>query len=231
MIWSTFYCSQCLSLCSADGLESDSNDESTQEIDIEKWSKSPEIIGCFKCQEIKDDGYMLPRSVIWSVLNSSQTILFLCLLSAIYWSIILSIFIINSRIYCFYFHFIYICLSICGNSYLGLSNSHLFVLREVSPNKSLARIVAKRPLEMIVQITSKRRCPDLITFKYGHNNEGTEPTVVAKDHLLIPKPYDVTRLIKQQVIRILDGETSSGSTSSSKASMIWKLFKQKLFIN
>ncbi|CAG2163218.1 unnamed protein product [Oppiella nova] len=145
------------------GLESDSNDESAQEIDIEKWSKSPEIIGCFKCQEIKDDGHMCP-------------------------------------------------------SYLGLSNSHLFVLREMSHNKSLAKIMAKRPLEMIVQITSKRRCPDLITFKYGHTIEGGEPNVVAKDHLLIPKPYDITRLIKQQVIRILDGETSSGSNSSSKAS-------------
>ena len=59
------------------------------------------------------------------------------------------------------------------------------------------------------------------------NNEGVEPTVVAEDHLLIPKPYDVTRLIKQQVIRILDGETSSGSTSSSKASN--NLAKQIMF--
>lgn len=47
-----------------DDLGSDSNDESAQEIDIEKWSKSPEIIGCFKCQEIKSDGSMCPRSVL-----------------------------------------------------------------------------------------------------------------------------------------------------------------------
>ncbi|XP_054169013.1 TBC1 domain family member 23-like [Oppia nitens] len=174
----------------SDGLDTDSNDDEEssssqlqQEIDIEKWSKSPDIIGCFKCQEIKDDGYM------------------------------------------------------CA-SYLALSHTHLYVLRELSHNKRLVKIMAKRPLEMIVQITSKRRCPDLITFKYGHTVEGGgEPNVVAKDHLLIPKPYDVTRLIKQQVVKILDdiggngsgsggsggggsgggggGESSSGSTTSS----------------
>lgn len=53
-------------ILSLDGLDSDTNDESAQEIDIEMWSKSPEVIGCFQCQEIKDDGYMCPRSPLLS---------------------------------------------------------------------------------------------------------------------------------------------------------------------
>lgn len=64
-----------------------------------------------------------------------------------------------------------------------------------------------------MQITSKRRCPDLITFKYGQTDEGSEtPTIMASDLLLIPKPYDVTRLVKQQVVRVLDGDSSANGT-------------------
>ncbi|CAG2115024.1 unnamed protein product [Medioppia subpectinata] len=99
------------------GLESDSNDESLQEIDVEKWSKSPEIIGCFKCQEIKDDGHM------------------------------------------------------CA-SYLALSNTHLFVLRELSHNKNLAKIMAKRPLEMIYQI---KQIPDVFNAqRFWHTTQHYE---------------------------------------------------------
>ncbi|RWS27081.1 TBC1 domain family member 23-like protein [Leptotrombidium deliense] len=145
-----------------DGFESD-DEERNPEIDVESWCKRDEVISCFKCQEIKDDGHMCP-------------------------------------------------------SYLILTKSHLFILREIPHNKGFAKIMKKRPLEMVVQITSKRKCPNLITFKYGQSNEGEEgPSIMATDLLLIPKPYEVTRLVKQQVIRVLDGDPcSSGVESESK---------------
>ncbi|KAI1278463.1 TBC1 domain family member 23 [Halotydeus destructor] len=102
-------------------------------------------------------------------------------------------------------------------SYMILTETHIYVLKELSHNKGWAKIVAKRPLSMIVQITSKRRCPDLITFKYGQESgDATDtPTVMATDMLLIPKPYDVTRLVKQQVIRVLDGEAEEAGIPPS----------------
>ena len=94
-----------------------------------------------------------------------------------------------------------------------LTATHIYILKELAHNKGWARVTAKRPLQMIVQITSKCRCPDLITFKYGQESgvEGEPPTIMATDLLLIPKPYDVTRLVKQQVIRVLDGDANNGS--------------------
>ena len=94
-----------------------------------------------------------------------------------------------------------------------LTSTHIYILKELAHNKGWAKVIAKRPLQMIVQITSKRRCPDLITFKYGQESgvEGEPPTIMATDLLLIPKPYDVTRLVKQQVIRVLDGDTNNGT--------------------
>lgn len=76
--------------------------------------------------------------------------------------------------------------------------------------------MAKRPLEMIVQITSKRRVPEIITFKYGETNEnsGSGPNIIATDCLIFQKPYEVTRLVKQQVIKVLDGAASDSTEKS-----------------
>lgn len=64
---------------------------------------------------------------------------------------------------------------------------------------------------MIVQITSKRKVPEVITFKYGETNETSPdsgPNIIATDSLYFQKPYNVTRLVKQQVIKVLDGNVS-----------------------
>ncbi|RWS06238.1 TBC1 domain family member 23-like protein [Dinothrombium tinctorium] len=141
------------------GFESE-DEERNPEIDVESWCKRDEVISCFKCQELKDDGHMYP-------------------------------------------------------SYLILTKTHLLILREIPHNKGFAKLMKKRPLELVVQITSKRKCPNLITFKYGQSNEGEEgPSIMATDLLLIPKPYDVTRLVKQQVIKVLDGDPNSTNINS-----------------
>lgn len=83
----------------------------------------------------------------------------------------------------------------------------MYILREARSKKGWGKIVAKRPLEMIVQITSKKKVPEIITFKYGETNENTDfgPNIIATDCLVFQKPYEVTRLVKQQVIKVLDG--------------------------
>lgn len=91
------------------------------------------------------------------------------------------------------------------DSWFLLTESNIYILKELKSRKGYARIVAKRPLEMIVQITSKKKIPNLITFKYGETSEsGTGPNIIATDCLLFSKPYEVTRIVKSQVIKVLD---------------------------
>jgi TBC1 domain family member 23 (HCV non-structural protein 4A- transactivated protein 1). len=99
-----------------------------------------------------------------------------------------------------------------------LNKTHLFVLREIPHNKGYAKVISKRPLEMIVQITSKRKIPNLITIKYGQTNPGSEsgPQIVALDRLKFPEPYHVTRLVKQQVIKALSCEDETGTGESEQ---------------
>ena len=103
-----------------------------------------------------------------------------------------------------------------SGSFLLLTQTHIYIVRESRSKKGCGTIVAKRPLEMIVQITSKRKLPDIITFKYGETNEASDsgPNIIATDCLVFQKPYEVTRLVKQQVIKVLDGLTTDSTEGS-----------------
>lgn len=109
------------------------------------------------------------------------------------------------------FNFSFFPLSFC--SFLLLTATYIYIVREARSKKGWGKIVAKRPLEMIVQITSKRKVPEIITFKYGETNENSDsgPNIIATDCLIFQKPYEVTRLVKQQVIKVLDGVASDSA--------------------
>lgn len=150
---------------------------------------------------------------------------------------------------------LYKCAQIKGNikypGYIALTKTHLWILREIPHNKGFASIAAKRPIDMIVQITSKRRQPDFIIFRYGHANspknstegghfsqdrldshqkdvEGvskpskSSPTIIASDHLHIPQAFDVIRLVKHEIVRIMDEssrenkQTNPGTVTGKK---------------
>uniref|UniRef100_A0A6G1S703 TBC1 domain family member 23 n=1 Tax=Aceria tosichella TaxID=561515 RepID=A0A6G1S703_9ACAR len=171
---------------------------------------------------------------------------------------------------------IYKCAQIKGTlkypGYIGLNRTHLWILRGIPHNKGFASIAAKRPLDMIVQITSKRRQPDFIIFRYGYANSGNKstsaspesqspdlpvkghqatenkesdpandkttnqsnsnddsassaiikpaahkglPTIIASDHLHIPEAFEVIRLIKREIVRIMDESSRKTSCCSS----------------
>ncbi|GFN99365.1 TBC1 domain family member 23 [Plakobranchus ocellatus] len=88
-------------------------------------------------------------------------------------------------------------------SYLLVTASHLYVLREIPSRKGMAHIQARRALSSIVKITSKKRQPELITFKYGtHEEDGFHVTDMHRFY--IPTASDATRVIKQQIMKVLD---------------------------
>ncbi|GIY19293.1 TBC1 domain family member 23 [Caerostris darwini] len=82
--------------------------------------------------------------------------------------------------------------------HLIVTEKHLYILRTNRQRKGYAHIVATRPLSSIVKITSKRKCPEWITFAYGHIEEDGI-IVQSRDHLFIPKAGDATSLIKYRI--------------------------------
>ncbi|XP_065342943.1 TBC1 domain family member 23 isoform X2 [Cloeon dipterum] len=92
-------------------------------------------------------------------------------------------------------------------SYLIVTSSHIYVLREIQGKKGLANIAVRRPVSSIVRITSKKKHPDLITFKYGIS-EGDKPVISDMDRFLIPEAAEATKVISQQIMKQLNASSA-----------------------
>ncbi|KAK6640464.1 hypothetical protein RUM44_012158 [Polyplax serrata] len=84
-------------------------------------------------------------------------------------------------------------------SYLLINESHLIVLRELSKRKGCALLVVKRPLSSIAQITSRKKYPNLITFKYG-KTDGEDSVIYDMDRLIIAKANEAIGIISKQIL-------------------------------
>ncbi|XP_026050045.1 TBC1 domain family member 23 isoform X1 [Maylandia zebra] len=93
-------------------------------------------------------------------------------------------------------------------SHLLITATHMYCLREIATRKGFAYIQSRQALNSVVKITSKKKHPELITFKFGTNNSaGVEISVV--ERYLIPNAGDATKVIKQQIMKVLDALESS----------------------
>lgn len=59
-------------------------------------------------------------------------------------------------------------------------------------------------LGSILKITSKKRHPEFITFKYGSNNPEAGIAITAIDRFIIAKAGEATKFIKQQIMKVLE---------------------------
>uniref|UniRef100_A0A1A8INW2 TBC1 domain family member 23 n=2 Tax=Nothobranchius kuhntae TaxID=321403 RepID=A0A1A8INW2_NOTKU len=93
-------------------------------------------------------------------------------------------------------------------SHLLITATHMYCLREIASRKGFAYIQSRQALSSVVKITSKKKHPELITFKFGSNNSaGVE--ISAVERYLIPNAGDATKVIKQQIMKVLDALESS----------------------
>ncbi|KAK6485420.1 TBC1 domain family member 23-like isoform X1 [Huso huso] len=88
-------------------------------------------------------------------------------------------------------------------SHLLVTGTHMYCLREIASRKGFTYIQSRQALNSVVKITSKKKHPELITFKFGNSNSsGVE--VLAVERYLIPNAGDATKAIKQQIMKVLD---------------------------
>ncbi|XP_047119746.1 TBC1 domain family member 23 [Schistocerca piceifrons] len=92
-------------------------------------------------------------------------------------------------------------------SHLLVTDSHIYVLRDIPERKGLAHIAVRRPLSAIVKITSKKKHPEVITFKYGVP-EGDGLIISDMDKFYIPNASEATKLISHQILKHLKSKES-----------------------
>lgn len=79
----------------------------------------------------------------------------------------------------------------------------MYCLREIPSRKGFAYIQSRQALTSMVKITSKKKHPELITFKFGNSNV-SPVEILAVERYLIPNAGDATKAIKQQIMKVLD---------------------------
>jgi len=90
------------------------------------------------------------------------------------------------------------------SSYLLITQTHLYVLREVEDHSGMGRLSVHRLLSSIFKITSKKRQPEFITFRYGVL-QGDQTVITDADCFIIPQAGDAVKLVKQQIFTITEG--------------------------
>lgn len=88
-------------------------------------------------------------------------------------------------------------------SYILLTDVQMFILREIPKRDGWAFIQNRHHLTSVVKITSKRRHPDLITFKYG-TSDGETIEVTETERYVIPNAKKATQKIKDRILKLVD---------------------------
>ncbi|XP_034242667.1 TBC1 domain family member 23 isoform X1 [Thrips palmi] len=88
------------------------------------------------------------------------------------------------------------------DSILALSESFMYVLRLVPGRKGHAQVVARRSLSSVVKITSRRKHPNMITFKYGVSQDD-DLVISDMDRLLIPNSTEAMKTVTKQIVNFL----------------------------
>lgn len=90
-------------------------------------------------------------------------------------------------------------------SYILLTDVQMFILREIPKRDGWAYIQQRHHLTSVVKITSKRRHPDLITFKYG-TSDGENLHVSETERYIIPNARKATQKIKDRIVSLIGDE-------------------------
>jgi len=89
------------------------------------------------------------------------------------------------------------------SSYMLLTSASLLVLREIVERPGWATVHSRPHLSSIVKITSKRKHPDLITFRYGTAN-GDDLRITGAQKFLMPNSKNATKVIKETIMNNVD---------------------------
>uniref|UniRef100_A0A1I8H9N0 TBC1 domain family member 23 n=1 Tax=Macrostomum lignano TaxID=282301 RepID=A0A1I8H9N0_9PLAT len=89
--------------------------------------------------------------------------------------------------------------------HLIIREQHMYLLRLCPKQPGMAAIVVRRPLVKVVKITSKKRLPEFITFKYGDTDKDGVTHLTDMDRVVIPKAGEATKDVKMQIIKLLGG--------------------------
>ncbi|KAK2710204.1 TBC1 domain family member 23-like [Artemia franciscana] len=87
-------------------------------------------------------------------------------------------------------------------SFLMITKTHLFCLRKCPTDKDSATITLQKDLKSVFKITSKKRHPEILTFKFGKANSEGSYVVDDCSRFYVPNAGDASKAVKMQIISL-----------------------------
>ena len=84
-------------------------------------------------------------------------------------------------------------------SHLLLTSKDMIILREAPDRAGWGRVKHRENLGSILKITAKKHHPDIVTFKFGHHDNGGTPVLTHQIRMRLPNTRKATEAIKDTV--------------------------------
>ncbi|CAI2358223.1 unnamed protein product [Caenorhabditis sp. 36 PRJEB53466] len=81
------------------------------------------------------------------------------------------------------------------SGHIALTRTHIYVLHDVQGKKGYVTTEARHALSTVVAVTSRRSVPEVLTFKFGYEMNGTSK-VTAVHKLYVPKAGECAKAVK-----------------------------------
>lgn len=102
-------------------------------------------------------------------------------------------------------------------SHIAITRTHMHVLREIESKPGFVVTEARHALSSILRVTSKKKVPELLTFKFGYEISGVSK-ITAVHRFLVPKAGECAKAVKTAIFALRPLSESESTESSIPAS-------------
>ncbi|KJH44527.1 kelch repeat protein [Dictyocaulus viviparus] len=87
------------------------------------------------------------------------------------------------------------------SSHIAITRTHIHVLRDVLEKPGYVTTEARHPLSSVLRVTSKKKIPELLTFKFGYETRGI-PKFTAIHRFIVPKAGECAKSVKTAIFAL-----------------------------
>ncbi|KAK6766211.1 hypothetical protein RB195_025860 [Necator americanus] len=86
-------------------------------------------------------------------------------------------------------------------SHIAITRTHMHVLRDVDGKPGFVTTEARHALSSVLRVTSKKKVPELLTFKFGYEINGNSK-ITAVHKFLVPKAGECAKAVKTAIFAL-----------------------------
>ncbi|CAJ0934488.1 unnamed protein product, partial [Mesorhabditis belari] len=87
-------------------------------------------------------------------------------------------------------------------AHIALTRTHMHILHDVLGTSGIVTTESRHPLQTVIRVTSKKKIPELLTFKFGYEHSPGEHSIIASHRFLISKAGECAKAVKTAIFAL-----------------------------